>query len=172
MSEDKRYMRMRAGQWGIPVFEVLLARSASLVFFALIGCAVQGKNPLGKRCACCTPAPGLDSRAGMLEERPRCMHGETLTPFAALLRQAGPAAGARRVRLWRNRQLPVGGHAAAAQRHARAHLHRAHLGRRAGPLPHQGAGLQVRAPCSLLHPGTATCCTSRQQFTSDPYRSP
>ena len=40
----------RAGQWGIPVFEVLLARSASLVFFALIGCAVQGKNPLGKRC--------------------------------------------------------------------------------------------------------------------------
>ena len=38
-----------AGQWGIPVFEVLLARSASLVFFALIGCAVQGVNPLGKR---------------------------------------------------------------------------------------------------------------------------
>ncbi len=40
-----------AGQWGIPTFEILLARSGFLVVFALVGCAVQRQNPLGKRCA-------------------------------------------------------------------------------------------------------------------------
>jgi hypothetical protein len=40
-----------AGQWNIPTFEILLARSSSLVFFALLGSFIQGVNPLGKRCA-------------------------------------------------------------------------------------------------------------------------
>ena len=40
-----------ADQLSIPVFEVLLARSVFLLFFALIGCAVHRKNPFGYRCA-------------------------------------------------------------------------------------------------------------------------
>ena len=38
-----------AGQWGIPPFEVLLARSGFLVLFALIGSGIHRQNPLGKR---------------------------------------------------------------------------------------------------------------------------
>ncbi|KAK9904222.1 hypothetical protein WJX75_007139 [Coccomyxa subellipsoidea] len=39
----------KLGQWNIPTFEILLARSGFLVFFALVGCAIQRQNPLGKR---------------------------------------------------------------------------------------------------------------------------
>ncbi|BDA45883.1 probable pseudopaline exporter CntI [Coccomyxa sp. Obi] len=39
----------KLGQWNIPTFEILLARSGFLVFFALVGNALQRQNPLGKR---------------------------------------------------------------------------------------------------------------------------
>ena len=35
--------------WHMPVFEILIARSSTIMFFALCGCAWTRHNPLGNR---------------------------------------------------------------------------------------------------------------------------
>lgn len=52
LGDPERSPLCATGQWNIPTFEILLARSGFLVFFALVGCAIQRQNPLGKRCGC------------------------------------------------------------------------------------------------------------------------
>ncbi|KAK9812242.1 hypothetical protein WJX73_006670 [Symbiochloris irregularis] len=39
----------KLGQWHMPTFEILMARSITLMFFALIGCAWKRVHPLGNR---------------------------------------------------------------------------------------------------------------------------
>ena len=43
--------RVRAASWHMPIFEILIARSSTIMFFALCGCAWTRQNPLGNRCA-------------------------------------------------------------------------------------------------------------------------
>jgi len=41
------------GKDKMPVFEILLARSSTILFIALIMCAKDGVNPFGNRCDFC-----------------------------------------------------------------------------------------------------------------------